>query len=112
MRKLLILLLFIPLVASSSMFPTEFPVKAVCWDSAEEAVQYHQEMLGEYPVGKGWIDGKDGPSFAVIMSNPTKPSWTFLSFHKNEDGVIVCDVTGGSMWETIHPGDEAEKLEL
>ena len=113
MRKLLlVLLLAIPLAGSAKMFPTEFPVKAVCWDSVKEAVDYHQEMLGEYPVGKGWIDGKGGPSFGVIMFNPTKPSWTFLSFHKNEDGVIVCAVTGGSMWETIHPGDEAEKLEL
>ena len=113
MKKLLLaLLLCIPLAASSKMFPTEFPVKAVCWDDVKEAVDYHQEMLGEYPVGKGWIDGKGGPSFGVIMFNPTKPSWTFLSFHKNEDGVIVCAVTGGSMWETIHPGDEAEKLEL
>ena len=66
------------------MFPTEFPVKAVCWDNVEEALQYHQEILGEYPVGKGWIDSKDGPSFGAIMYNPTKPSWTFLSFHKKD----------------------------
>jgi len=112
MKKFLWLLLLLPLSGSARMFPTEFPVKAVCWDNAKEAVQYHQEILGEYPVGKGWIDGKDGPSFAVILFNPTKPSWTLLSFHKNEDGVIVCAVTGGSMWETIHPGDEGEKLEL
>jgi len=112
MKKLLVLLLLLPLAASARMFPTEFPVKAVCWDSAEEAVQYHKEILGEYPIGRGWIGGKNNPSFGVIMFNPTKPSWTFLSFHKNEDGVIVCAVTGGSMWETIHPGDAAEKLEL
>ena len=111
-KLLLVLLLAIPLAGSAKMFPTEFPVKAVCWDSVKEAVDYHQEMLGEYPVGKGWIDGKNNPSFAVIMFNPTKPSWTFLSFHKNEDGVIVCAVTGGSQWETIHPGDESEKLKL
>jgi len=94
------------------MFPTEFPVKAVCWDNVEEALQYHQEILGEYPVGKGWIDSKDGPSFGAIMYNPTKPSWTFLSFHKKEEAVIVCAVTGGTEWEIIHPGDEREKLEL
>ena len=109
MKRLLILLLLLPLAASARMFPTEFPVKAVCWDNVEEAIEYHQEMLGEYPVGKGWIGEK---SFAAIMYNPTKPSWTFLSFHKNEDGVIVCAITGGSMWEIIHPGDEAEKLEI
>jgi hypothetical protein len=112
MKKLLILLLLLPLAASARMFPTEFPVKAVCWDSAEEALQYHQEMLGEYPIGRGWIESKGGPSFGAIMFNPTKPSWTFLSFHKNEDGIIVCAVTGGSMWEIILTGDAAEKLEL
>jgi len=52
MKKLLVLLLLLPLAASARMFPTEFPVKAVCWDSAKEAVQYHQELLGEYPVEK------------------------------------------------------------
>jgi len=109
MKKLLVLLLLLPLAASSKMFPTEFPVKAVCWDNVEEAVEYHQEMLGEYPVGKGWISDK---SFAAIMFNPTKPSWTFLSFHTNEDGIIVCAITGGTQWDIINPGDEAEKLEL
>ena len=110
MRKLLtVLLLVIPLAGSARMFPTEFPVKAVCWDSVKEAVDYHQEMLGEYPVGKGWISDK---SFAAIMFNPTKPSWTFLSFHTSEDGIIVCAITGGTQWDILSPGDEGEKLEL
>ena len=112
MKKLLILLLLLPLAASARMFTTEFPIKAVCWggeNSVEEAVQYHQEVLGEYPIGKGWIRDK---SFAAIMYNPTKPSWTFLSFHTSKEGVMVCAITGGSQWEIIHPGDEAEKLEL
>ena len=115
MKKLLLaLLLCIPIAASARMFPTEFPVKAVCWDNAEEAIEYHQEILGEYPIGKGWIDSKDGPSFGAIMHNPNKPSWTFLSFHKKEgeEAVIICAITGGSVWEIIHPGDESEKLEL
>ena len=112
MKKLLILLLLLPLAASARMFPTQFEIKAVCWDNAEDAIQYHQEVLGEYPIGKGWIDNKQGPSFGAIMYNPNKPSWTFLSFHKNEEGVIVCAITGGSVWEIIHPGDEAEKLEI
>ena len=112
MKKLLVLLLLLPLVSSARMFPTEFPVKAVCWDNIEEAIEYHEDILGEYPVGKGWIVNKSTPSFAAIMYNPNTPSWTFLSFHKNEDGVVVCAVTGGTQWETIHPGDESEKLEL
>ena len=112
MKKLILLLLFLPLVASSRMFPTEFPVKAVCWDNIKEAIEYHEDILGEYPVGKGWIVNRSTPSFAAIMYNPTKPSWTFLSFHASENGVVVCAITGGSQWEIIHPGDEAEKLEL
>jgi hypothetical protein len=112
MKKLILLLLFLPLVASSRMFPTEFPIKAVCWNDVDEAITYHQEVLGEYPIGKGWIDNKEGPSFGAIMYNPNKPSWTFLSFHKNEEDVIVCAITGGSAWEIIHLGDELGKLQL
>jgi len=109
MKKLILLLLFLPLVASSRMFPTEFPVKAVCWDNVEEAVEYHQEILGEYPIGKGWVSEH---AFGAIMFNPTKPSWTFLSFHTNEDGIVVCAVTAGTHWETINLGDEEGKLQL
>ena len=112
MKKLLVLLLLLPLAASARMFPTQFDVKAVCWsgeESMDEAIKYHQEVLDEYPIGKGWISDH---AFGAIMYNPVKPSWTFLSFHKNEDGVIVCAVTGGTVWEIIHPGDEAEKLEI
>ena len=113
MKKLILaLLLCIPLVASSRMFPTEFPIKAVCWNDFEEAIRYHQEMLGEYPIGKGWISNKSGPAFGAVMYNPTKPSWTFLSFHQNESGVIVCAITGGSQWDVITPGSDREKLEL
>ena len=111
-KLLLVLLLVIPLVGSARMFPTEFPVKAVCWNDLDEAITYHQEVLGEYPIGKGWIDNKQGPSFGAIMFNPNKPSWTFLSFHRNDEGVIVCAITGGSVWEIIHLGDEDGKLEL
>ena len=112
MKKLLVLLLLLPLAASARMFPTQFDVKAVCWsgeESMEEAIAYHQEVLDEYPIGKGWISEH---AFGAIMYNPVKPSWTFLSFHKNEDGVVVCAITGGTVWEIIHPGDESEKLEL
>ena len=113
MKKLLVaLLLLMPLSGSARMFAHEFPIKAVCWsgeESMEEAIKYHEEVLDEYPVGKGWINEH---SFGAIMYNPVKPSWTFLSFHKNEDGVVVCAVTGGTQWEIIHPGDESEKLEL
>jgi len=110
MKKLLVaLLLLLPLAGSARMFPTEFPVKAVCWDDVDEAVDYHQEMLGEYPIGKGWISDK---AFAAIMYNPVKPSWTFLTFHSSDSGVIVCAIIGGTQWNIVNPGDEEEKLEL
>ena len=100
------LLLLIPLAGSARMFPTEFPVKAVCWggeESIEEAINYHQKVLGEYPIGKGWVNEH---AFAAIMYNPVKPSWTFLSFHTSEDGVIVCAVTGGTQWDILTPGED------
>ena len=106
MKKLLVLLLLLPLAASARMFPTEFPVKAVCFggeDSIDEAINYHQEVLGEYPIGKGWVNEH---AFAAIMYNPVKPSWTFLSFHTSEDGVIVCAVTGGTQWDILTPGED------
>ena len=112
MKKLLVLLLLLPLSASVKMFAHEFPIKSVCWSgegSIEEAIKYHQEVLDEYPVGKGWVNEH---SFGAIMYNPVKPSWTFLSFHKNDDGVIVCAITGGSVWEIIHLGEEGGKLQL
>ena len=103
MKKLLVLLLLLPLAASARMFPTEFPVKAVCWDNTEEAIEYHQEILGEYPIGKGWVSEH---AFGAIMYNPMKPSWTFLSFHTNEDGVVVCAITGGTQWDILTPGED------
>ena len=114
MKKLLVaLLLLIPLTGSARMFAHEFPVKAVCWDNIKEAIEYHEDILGEYPVGKGWIVNKSTPSFAAIMYNPNTPSWTFLSFHQtSEDSVMVCAITGGSQWDVITPGSEGEKLEL
>jgi hypothetical protein len=112
MKKLLVLLILLPLASSARMFPTEFPIKAVCWDSIEEAIEYHQDILGEYPIGKGWINNTDEPSFAAIMYNPIKPSWTFLSFHKNKEAIIVCAITGGTQWDILSPGSDGEELEL
>ena len=106
MKKLLILLLLVPLASSARMFPTQFEIKSVCWNNFEEAIQYHQEVLGEYPIGKGWITNKSGPSFAAIMFNPNKPSWTLLNFHQSVEGeTVVCAITGGTVWEVIHLGD-------
>ena len=108
MKILLTLLLLLPLAGSARMFPTEFSIKSVCWDSAEEALAYHRDILDEYPVGRGWVHNTKGPTFATILVNPVKPSWTFLKFHQNtaSGDVIVCSITGGSTWEILTPGDD------
>ena len=111
MKKLLLLLLLLPLVASSRMFPQEVPVPAVCWDSFEEAVTYHKDILKEHPIGKGIINHPKGPTFATITVNPTKPSWSILHFHVNlETGSqLVCAMSGGKEWEVIVPDFGVEK---
>ena len=88
------------------MFPSEIPIKAICWSgegSTKEAITYHQEVLGEHPIGKGWVNDH---SFATIMYNPVKPSWTFLSFHESDNGMVVCAITGGTQWEILSPGED------
>ena len=99
------------LPVQARVFPQQLNLPSICWDDFDEAITSHQEFLGEYPIGKGWITSKSGPSFGAIMYNPTKPSWTFLSFHQNEKGVVVCAIAGGSQWDVITPGSDEEELE-
>ena len=80
-KFILALALLLPLSGSARMFPTEFPIKAICWDSIEESLAYHQEMMGEYPIGKGWIDSKDGPSFGAPDLGP----WTCVAVDSQAD---------------------------
>ena len=94
------------------MFATEFPIKAVCWDNAEDALSYHRDTLNEYPVGRGWVTNSNGPTFTTVLVNPVKPSWTLLHFHQSTQtgDVVVCAITGGSMWEILTPGDDKIQL--
>jgi len=111
MKILLALLMLLPLAGSARMFPTEIPIKSICFDNMEESLQYHQEILGEYPIGKGWINNPEAPSFAVIMYNPTKPSWTYLVFHQPIEGEVrVCAIMSGSEWEALTPGNDEIEL--
>ena len=113
MKKLiLVLALLLPIAGSARMFPMELPLKAVCWDNAEEALAYHRDMLDENPVGRGWVHNTRGPTFATVLVNPVKPSWTFLHFHQNTSTgeVIVCSMTGGNVWEILTPGDDEIQL--
>jgi len=113
MKKLLVLLLLLPLVGSARMFPQEVPIASVCWDNWEEAIRYHKEILEEYPVGKGMINNPSGPTFATIVVNPTKPSWSYIHFHHNtETGEqVVCAMSAGAEWEVLTIEAE-EKIEI
>ena len=101
--------------AHGRMFPVEIPLPAVCWDNADDALNYHKNVLGEYPVGRGWIANTNGPTFATVLVNPTKPTWTFLHFHQNTatGKTLVCAIAGGDNWEVLTPDfGEPEKTEL
>jgi len=103
MRKLIALLLFLPLAASSRMFPTEVPIPAVCWDSFEEAISYHKDILNEYPVGRGFVQNPEGYAFVSISVNNETGKWTFLHFFRYQETnqEVVCAITSGHNWENI-----------
>tara|TARA_R100000656_G_scaffold113238_2_gene85543 strand:- start:629 stop:970 length:342 start_codon:yes stop_codon:yes gene_type:complete len=113
MKKLLMLLLLLPLAGSARMFPQEVPMSSVCWDSWEEAIKYHKDILEEYPVGRGLINNPNGPTFVAIVVNLKKPSWTYIHFHHNvETGEqVVCALSSGSEWEIITL-ETKEKIEI
>jgi hypothetical protein len=118
MKKILLIiscLFIIPLSGAARMFPKDVPIPSICWDSWEEAVSYHKDILNEYPIGRGVIINPNGPTFGTITINPIKPSWTYLHFHR--DAVtgkqVVCAIASGSTWEVIVPDfGEEEKLKL
>ena len=115
MKKLWVILLLLPLAGSARMFPKEVPIPSVCWDSWEEAIVYHKDILKEYPIGKGVIINPNGPTFGTITINPIKPSWTYLHFHQNAvtGNQVACAIASGNTWEIIVPDwGEEEKLEL
>ena len=38
--------------ASAEMRAVDIPLKAVCWDSLKEALDFHADNLGEHPIIK------------------------------------------------------------
>jgi len=116
MKKLLVLLLLLPLAASARMFPQEVPMTSVCWDSWEEAIAYHKDVLEEHPIGRGLINNPNGMTFGAILVNPTKPTWTYIQFHQNAKtgNQLVCVLASGIAWEVIVPdfNDNANKLPI
>ena len=111
MKKLILFLsLLLPLSGSARMFPMQMPIDVVCWDNVSEALSYHQDVLGEFPIGRGNVPNVGGPTFSMIMFNPKKPSWSYLHFHKNRDSgkVIVCSMNSGDTWQILTDGMEGE----
>jgi len=100
--------------AQARMFPTEIPIQVICFDSFPELLAYHKDILGEHPIGRGMIPNPHGPTFATILVNPTKPSWTFVHFHQNAQSgkTLGCAITTGIKWEVIIPDFGNEELEL
>ena len=107
------LLLLLPLAGSAKMYPHNVPIASICWDSWEEAVTYHKDVLNEFPIGKGLINNPNGPTFAAVLVNPTKPSWTYIHFHKNlkTGEQVVCSMASGTVWDKIVL-EEKEKIEI
>ena len=113
LKKLLFLILLLPLSGSAKMFPLTIPIPSVCWDSLEEAVSYHIN-LGEKVIGRGTIPSSKGFSGIVHLVNPLGPSWTILHIHKNKDtgDVMACSIVSGTVWEIFIPDYTEDKIEL
>jgi len=108
------LLLLLPLAGSARMYPQQVPTTSICWDSFEEAVTYHKDILKEFPIGRGFINNPKGPTFGTILVNPETPSWTYVHFHQNiETGKqVVCAMASGTEWEHVASPDENNKVEM
>lgn len=101
MKKILMLLLFIPLFSSAEMRVVEVPTKVVCWDSLTEALDYHAGKFGEYPIVKLY-SGEDGGG--ILLVKPDKTKWTFLAFKQDKPNnrTIVCAFFEGSAWGVVN----------
>ena len=113
LKKLLLLLLLIPLAGSARMYPLTLPIPVVCWNSLEEAISYH-DNLGEKVIGRGTIPSPKGFSGIVHLVNPVAPSWTILHVHHNKEtgNVMVCSIVSGTTWEILIPDYKEDKVEL
>ena len=109
MKKLLVLLLLLPLPVSAEMRVVEVPTKVVCWDSLTEALDYHAGKFGEYPIVKLY-SGEDGGG--ILLVKPDKTKWTFLAFKQDKPNnrTIVCAFFEGSAWGVVNVPQE--KIEL
>ena len=97
----------------AAMFPMDLPLKVVCWDDLEEAIEYHATMLGEYPLITAASEHSVGPGGAVFLVKPDKSRWTFLFFryNTNTEKLLACAFAEGQKWMLAGPPD-SEKLEI
>ena len=118
MIKILALLFMLYSVpASAEMKAIEIPLKAVCWDSIKEAIDFHKETLGEYPLVKKYTNHHTiGEGGGILMVKPDRTSWTFLAFRKNKEThrTVVCAFFEGQKWEIVitPPTEPSNKIEL
>ena len=95
--------------ASAEMRAVDIPLKAVCWDSLKEALDFHADNLGEYPIIKLFAGETGG---GILLVNPNKTDWTFLAFKydKVNKRTIVCAFFEGTSWGIVNvPQLETER---
>jgi len=109
MKKLILLLLFIPIIVLAEMKVVDVPVKVVCWDSLTEALDYHAGKFGELPLIKLYSSDDGG---GILVVRPDKTRWTLLAFKldKPNNRTIVCAFFEGSAWDTVNVPQE--KIEI
>ena len=96
---------------SAGIKALEIPVNAICWDSIEEAVEYHAKILGEFPILKLYSEDENG---GALLVKPDNTKWTFLAHKTNPvtNQTVACAFFKGSNWDVIMPPKPEEKIEL
>ena len=102
MKRLLIALMLMAMPVSAGIKALEIPVNAICWDSREEAVEYHAKILGEFPILKLYSEDENG---GALLVKPDNTKWTFLAFktHPVTRETIACAFFTGEAWSIIQP---------
>jgi len=109
LKKILAALMLFAVTASAEMKVVDVPVKAVCWNSLTEALDYHAGKFGELPLIKLYSSDDGG---GILVVKPDKTRWTFLAFKldKPNNRTIVCAFFKGSAWDTVNMPQK--KIEL
>ena len=96
---------FLMVPAKAEMLTVTVPMQMYCWDDLTEALTFHAERLGEYPLVKMTSNHSIGPGGAVLMVRPDRTKWTFLFFRYNnaEERLLVCAFAVGQNWFIAKP---------